>query len=630
MICSSYELLKRDPDIFFHPLSHKSEVNTELQELSRLIPLNQETPEFGVVVREYEGIRRKYTKDEFGFLVFKNTQEKTFLTAYTLMQVFVAAHQKGVFPAKPLASSSKSAAAASASSSIPSIKESEIGHPIAEEGLIVTIKKLDEVEDEYYVSFNPKASENQLSILSFSNCSHLGKGGFGITFKVLNVSKGVFEAIKIARDDTHTNSCAAHLKHEYTILNRLQNQLQLFSNNTDWPFQAAPHQLISFPTETQILSVAYLVKLYSPLNLKGLFGEKDLYSRVSFQQRVMLCQTLLRGFQILFQLGIHYCDISSHNILLLQKDGGFSPYIGDFGGVELLSQFQESLRNRFSKARSPEDSPRMHHILVSYRPDNMSLNDYVQLSQIRDKMKTMVAADPTLEKIEERVAQFQNKFFPELLAIKARQNIFAIGKLLYEILTGGQCPYPLDKKNGFPLLQAKYNVSIMTNQLRSQVPLPENFLHYQIPISLIGFMLNQNPNLRPPLDKVVGNWNYLASIWSVAAPDADHMLNQLAKMNNIIPSYQPEEEAFLKSKLGTYLTEDQVLQIGTLIEEYFLEEYVIIARSDGRFQIALITEESKKLNHLIVFDGTNKIGKPYKYIYTIDIDLMMLEAADQV
>jgi len=649
MICSSYQLPRRDPDFFFHPLSHKSEVGAELQEISHLIPLNQTAPEFAVVARHYEWIRTNYTKNETGFLVSRNDKEATYLTAYRLIQVFAAAYQRGVFEAQAKFAASSpsqtsparaSAAASAASSVILSRKKSKVDLPIPEEGVIIAVNS-GHFDIEFYVRFNPTAVENQLSIVRISTFTILGRGGFGVIYKVLNVSKGVFEALKVAKNEKHTTDiCVTYLKREYTILTSLHQKLQQIPINSDYPIQAAPHQLITFPDRKKVMKVAYLVKLYSAFNLKSLFTRSELYRQISFQKRLILCMHLLHGFQTLSKLGVHYCDISSENILLLPEgEKDFFPYISDFGGVEYISEFQKSLCRGLSKATPAAVFPQSGDILVIYRPQNMSTLDLSYLSNSRHKIKKLIADDPTLRGIKGRIAQFQNEIFPELLAIKARQNVFAIGKLLCETLTGGMRPYSINAQNGFPKPDDIFDRALKIDHLKNEIELPNNLLHFQIPFDLIEKMLSQNPGSRPTLDSIVTNWNFLVSTWDKSDSDRDMRLYYQANELQMLASYQPNEEALLKSKLGTYLPKEQALRIGTLINGYILNEYVIAMRSDFRFQILQIKDESRQSFQtaadsapemrlcFTLWDGNTNVTRPCTSIYKIDIKQLMAEEA---
>jgi len=639
MICSNYQRQQRDPNLFFSWTAPSSIFDDELKELSRLIPLNQEAPEFAVVARHYEWIRAHYTKNESNSLVSNSSKGDTRLTSHTLIQIFTIAYKKGIFQPKPLASSSGASVSSSASSSaIPTIHV-----PVAEKGVVI-----EAMGTPFYVQFNPTSRDNPLFILrlplrydlekpllrdksgeplcnAFGEPMYdgLGDGGYGITYRVLNVSKGVFEALKVARKDTYMpGENAACLKKEYAILTYIKNHAQGDCEGEDLPIQAAPHQLITFPKNRcpQIMQVAYAVKLYLNFNLDNLFERRDLYNQVSFQQRLMLCKRLLRGFQILSTLNIHYTDIDRSNVLLLRNDKNeHVPYIGDFGGVELISRFRKDLSKRLSEATPQDAFPEIEDIAIGFRMDNMSENDGKQLEGILTEMKKA----KQLKTKEEQVVQFESKIFPNLLQIKTRINIFAIGKLLCEIMRGGKGPYPYVPRE-FPNPKATFSKAKMRIDLKSCISCPKDPLYRLIPAAIIGRMVDQTPSNRHSLDWVVKAWNKLTSTWEMPDSDATKILYQFAKDNRYVQLYPAHEDAILKSKLGSLLTPDQFKRVSSIALSYAIDDYVV-ARDHSTQHCQIVQIKDERVGYASVWNGREQMDVDFHDIYTINIPLLMAE-----
>jgi len=623
MICSNYKLQQRDPDFFFQPLSYKSELRSELQELSHLIPLNQETAAFVTVARHYDLIRFQYTKDEFGGLVTKETAETSDLTAHTLLKVFTKAYRAGVFSAAPVQGPFQASASAAACYHPNNEAESSSEvHPKI--GTLIATNKLGESAIEFYVSLNSNEPKAQLSIVRILPGVVLGKSAFSTVYKVLNVSEGIFEGLKIAKNKPKS---ILFLKNEYAILRDLQKYFQK-NPHVDCSIQVAPHQLIAFPIDDQTVSTAYLVKLYLAQNLEEFLNINEVHKLVPFYSRIDICLRLMRSFQILSKLGVLYSDICTSNILLtLTPNTGLSCYIGDFGGVEPIAQFQENLQRQLTVATPLSKFPDMIDITKPIRAATMSLQDYAQLSEICIQMRQLVL---DVEKTEQRIAQFKDRIFPQLLDIKAKHNVFALGTLCCEILTGGTFPYPLDDHTNFPLLNAEFNEIPKIRRLKTQLPLPDNPLYFHIAFLLIKWMLSQNPEDRPSLDDVMVHWNTLVSTHNVSALAANNIVSELAATLKLTKDYSSEEKEFLKSKLGTYLMEGWAPEDDArLIDEYQLDEYVITARSNGRFQVALIKTEGIRPGYLTLFDGFKLIEKSHNTIYTFDIDLLLDKDLDE-
>jgi len=628
----------------------------ELIELSRRIPLDPKTPEFSLVARHYQSIRINYhtTNPSGPYLALTGSRECSYLTANTLIQIFALAHQKGIFQTKPLdvpseataspapsAASASPAAASAAASSMRASGGSEVDLSIAEKGLVIIAKDENELGDErFYVRFNPTLNENPLSIVRLPHGLPLGKGSSGIVYKILNVSKGIFEALKVAHnheDKERANRKVSYLKREYTVLNWLQQQRQRIANNEIWPFQAAPHQLLTYQDDMQ-WETAYLVQLYSS-DLFALIKDTRQYSQLSFRQRLGPCLNFLKGFQLLSKQEINYSDISIYNILLTITQDTYAFHIGDFGGVERHSQCQERLINKYFNATPPEGPREIGDIIIPFRFSNMSLLDYADLLESFRELQELSGDDLTPENKEERIAHFRQKIFPELLAIKARQNVFAIGTLLCQTLTGGRNPYEIDKTVGFPCPNRKFDSIRLKSYLyelewAGYIYLPGDLTCVRLPFSILESMLHQEPLHRPTLDSVLKNWNDLmtAANTEYCGERLAQLADQLAKEYTITEHYTPIEKAFLASRIGNNLTKDQALKIGTPAKRYSIGEYVIVICSNGHYQLVQILEGRDPIhkNQLILFHGDiNAITAPLKHLYTINLEQWMREVAEE-
>ncbi|MGB9612892.1 MAG: serine/threonine-protein kinase [Candidatus Margulisiibacteriota bacterium] len=261
-------------------------------------------------------------------------------------------------------------------------------------GLRITARDPDDVEKEYYLlPADPSKTEEQKTYL-FSNAFFIGKGNMGEVYKALDPKTGQYVAVKLLTD----LSFKEFFKKEYEVMKKIGNPsvVKVFGYGA-LKVNSEPHP--------------FIIEEFVPWpDLAAYIRESG--KKLDPKKAAKIALTIAEAMHGIAQLGISHRDLKAANIFISEpREGEFEVKISDFG-----------------LARDPEAKDKSSTGKVMGTPTHISPYYYEEYS----KMSKSEREDPENQEHIERIL--------------TKNDIFALGAILYRMLTGLSLTWKFDNK----------------------------------------------------------------------------------------------------------------------------------------------------------------------------------------
>lgn len=254
------------------------------------------------------------------------------------------------------------------------------------------------IDERRYVA---KAQLNKMQIFRFGSMRSLGKGAFGSVDKILNITEGAYQAFKRARRYTGEKSNdlpAKQNRAERCILHEAAVLEKIAAFGLSQGFQSPPTAIVNFIGTDNVPIAGFLGPIY--LHTVSDWMRK---SHVNFSSRIKCCTQLLTALHTMSKFDIQHGDLTTKNIFVnTEKETTF--HIADWGSARIGTLNAGDLHN-------------------IHTAKYMSSYDYEHWWKIKHSDKK------------------------PLQTAMLQRDVFAMGTVLFRVITGGQFPYPFDESD---------------------------------------------------------------------------------------------------------------------------------------------------------------------------------------
>jgi serine/threonine protein kinase len=295
------------------------------------------------------------------------------------------------------------------------------------------------------LGFKNRLEDLEITLINASGRKEnmLGCGSFGHVDKQWHLNSAAYCAWKRSVVGEYSKQSIDSIEHEYDIL----RQLHSYPKSKKFALQPLPKALYRIPKSSIDAEsyVGYLTDIYDG-TVHKLLNYCRVQKRAIFSEdreaTFRICEKLAKTVAYAHRIGILHCDIRELNVFYKKDPNGNIHFdLCDWGGAYRSC-------DRWKRRVYLENADR-HFIR---RIESLLIN---KMNRIR-----------------------KEEDLPQLFAIQERVDIYQLGLLVYQILTDGNDPFPLDKNAP----EQEMNRELLQNKGYSKpvIELVENMLHFDM------------------------------------------------------------------------------------------------------------------------------------------------------